>query len=339
MDVLLPLLPNGPLTMVMDRTTWHYGQTPLNILVLGGVVLPLIWTVLPHQGNVLGRTAPMRTLARSSGAARILLVARLLKVLPAKRWAVLIADREFVGKDWCVYLRWKGIKRCFWIKENTRIDDLLAKEQFQDLQPGEVRSVFEKAWVYGTWMRVVVTLSPAGDRVIVASDLSVLDILFTYKTRWSGMHLFGDEGPWAGTRRHPHDGSGQNLPAVRSALYRAGLDDPGWGSSAGSGPADAGQPGAESQKYGEDRMDTPQSGGALGMRHVLDVPGPLENSFSLSRRGKSTKYQLLRAVPPCRRICTVFSFSRSDSACKKLKNLIRAIDKRTRYIFVLIWIT
>ncbi len=172
LDVLLPLLPDGKLTLVMDRTTWHYGQTPLNILVLGvalgGVVLPLIWKVLPHQGN-------------SSGAARILLVAQLLKVLPAKRWAVLIADREFVGKQWCVWLRWKGIKRCFRIKENTRIDDLLARDQFQDLQPGEVRSVFENAWVYGTWMCVVVTLSPAGDRVIVASDLSVLDTLFTYK--------------------------------------------------------------------------------------------------------------------------------------------------------------
>ncbi|MGY2897149.1 hypothetical protein ACVWZX_005195 [Deinococcus sp. UYEF24] len=114
-------------------------------VALGGVVLPLIWKVLPHQGN-------------SSGAARILLVAQLLKVLPAKRWAVLIADRrasvvigavlpknELVGKQWCGWLRWKGIKRCFRIKENTRIDDLLAKDQFQNLQPGEVRSVFEKA--------------------------------------------------------------------------------------------------------------------------------------------------------------------------------------------------
>jgi len=175
LNVLLPLLPNGKLTLVMDRTTWHYGQTPLNLLVLGvtlgGVVLPLIWTVLPHQGN-------------SSSAARILLVARLLKILPAKRWAVLIADREFVGKEWCTYLRWKGIKRCFRIKENTRIDDLLAKDQFADLQPGEVRAVFENAWVYGNWMRVVVTLSPAGDRVIVASDLSVMDTLLTYKKRW-----------------------------------------------------------------------------------------------------------------------------------------------------------
>ena len=139
----------------------------------------------------------MRTLGRSSGAARILLVAQLLKVLPAKRWAVLIADRrasvvngsvlpksEFVGKEWCAYLRWRGIKRCFRIKENTRIDDLLAREQFKDLQPGEVRTVFEKAWVYSTWTRAVVTLSPTRDGVIVASDLSVLDILFAYQKRW-----------------------------------------------------------------------------------------------------------------------------------------------------------
>ena len=186
LDVLLPLLPGGRLTMVMDRTNWHYGQTPLNLLVLGvalgGVVLPLVWTVLPHQGN-------------SCSAARILLVAQLLKVLPAKRWAVLIADREFVGKEWCDYLRWRGIKRCFRIKENTRIDDELARDQFENLQPGEVRAVFEKAWVYGSLMQVVVTLSPAGERVVVASDLSVLDTLQTYQKRWgieTGQHDYGD---------------------------------------------------------------------------------------------------------------------------------------------------
>ncbi len=176
LNVLLPLLPDGKLLMVMDRTTWHYGQTPLNLLVLGvvlgGVVLPLVWTVLPHQGN-------------SSAAARILLVSRLLRVLPVKRWAVLIADREFVGKEWCVYLRWKGIKRCLRIKETTRIDDHLARDTFTNLQPGEVRALFERTWVYGSWMRVVVTLSPAGERVIVASDLPVLNVLRTYQKRWA----------------------------------------------------------------------------------------------------------------------------------------------------------
>jgi len=176
LNVLLPLLPEGKLTLVMDRTTWHYGETPLNILVLGvalgEVVLPLVWTVLPHQGN-------------SHTGARVLLVSQLLKTLPARRWAVLIADREFIGKEWCDYLRWKRIRMCLRIRENTRLDDELARDQFTDLKPGEVRSLFERAWVYGGWMQVVITLSPPGDRVIVISDLPFWDVLQTYRRRWS----------------------------------------------------------------------------------------------------------------------------------------------------------
>ena len=175
-DVLLPLLPDGRLTLIMDRTTWHYGQTPLNILVLGallgGAVIPLVWSMLPHQGN-------------SCTAARILLVARLLKVLPARRWAVVIADREFVGREWCSFLRWKRIRHCIRIRENTRIEDELVRDLFTTLQPGEVRTLFERTWVYGGWMHVVITLSPIGDRVIVASDLPVLDVLNTYRLRWA----------------------------------------------------------------------------------------------------------------------------------------------------------
>lgn len=175
-DVLLPLLPDGKLTLIMDRTTWHYGQTPLNILVLGalleGAVIPLVWSILPHQGN-------------SCTAARILLVARLLKVLPARRWAVVIADREFVGREWCLFLRWKRIRQGIRIRENTRIEDELVRDLFTTLQPGQVRPLFERTWVYGGWMHVVITLSPAGDRVVVASDLPVVDVLRTYRLRWA----------------------------------------------------------------------------------------------------------------------------------------------------------
>lgn len=174
-DVLLPLLPHSKLTLIMDRTTWHHGQTPLNILVLGallgGTVIPLVWSILPHQGN-------------SSTAARILLVARLLKVLPAKRWTVLIADREFIGQEWCSFLRWKRIRQCLRIRENTRLGDEVVRDLCTTLQPGQVRTLFERTWVYGGWMHVVLTLSPAGDRVVVASDLPVLEVLRTYRLRW-----------------------------------------------------------------------------------------------------------------------------------------------------------
>nr|WP_189012017.1 transposase [Deinococcus malanensis] len=174
-DVLLPLLPEGKLTVIMDRTTWHDGQTPLNILVLGailgGAVIPLVWSILPHQGN-------------SSTAARILLPRSPAQRAACQALGVLIADREFVGQEWCNFLRWKRIRQCLRIRENTRIEDELARELFITLQPGEVCTLFERTWVYGGWMHVVITLSPAGNRVIVASDLPVLDVLETFRRRW-----------------------------------------------------------------------------------------------------------------------------------------------------------
>lgn len=175
-DVLLPLLPPGRLTFVMDRTNWKLGQHDLNLLVLGvalgGVVLPLNWKVLPH-----GSSSEMR--------ARMFLVAQLLERLPASRWAVLIADREFVGEEWFSFLRGQGIKRCIRIRENTQLDALPARDAFQNLKPGEVRAVFEDVMVYGSLMQVVATLSPQGERVLVASDLSVWDTLTTYRLRWN----------------------------------------------------------------------------------------------------------------------------------------------------------
>ena len=44
---LISLLPKGKLVLTMDRTNWEYGETPLNLLVLGVVLerftLPLVF--------------------------------------------------------------------------------------------------------------------------------------------------------------------------------------------------------------------------------------------------------------------------------------------------------
>ena len=93
---LISLLPKGKQVLTIDRTNWDYGQTPLNLLVLGvvleGFTLPLVWVALPHGGC-------------SDSATRERLVARLLKSLPAKRWKALVGDREFVGQDWFTFLK------------------------------------------------------------------------------------------------------------------------------------------------------------------------------------------------------------------------------------------
>ncbi|GGL18102.1 hypothetical protein GCM10010844_41180 [Deinococcus radiotolerans] len=80
-------------------------------------------------------------------------------------------------------LRWKRIRQCIRIRENTRIEDELVQDLFTMLQLGQVRTLFERTWVYGGWMHMVITLSFEGDRVIVASDLPVLDVLRTYQLR------------------------------------------------------------------------------------------------------------------------------------------------------------
>lgn len=174
-DILLPLLSDGKLIFVMDRTNWKHGQRHINILalgvLLGGVVIPLVHDVLPHGGN-------------SDSERRIALVGRLLKVIPAKRWRVLIADREFVGESWFEFLRRKDLKRCIRIKETMRMDTLLVRDHFKNLMPGGVRGLMEKAWMCGSLMQVVATLSLEGERVIVASDLALWEVLQVYRMRW-----------------------------------------------------------------------------------------------------------------------------------------------------------
>lgn len=193
LDILLPLLPKGQLVFVMDRTNWKHGQTHLNILTLGvvvaGCVLPLVREVIEHSGNSCAQT-------------RIKLVTRLLKVIPAKRWKVLIADREFVGAAWFQFLRRKKIKRCIRIKETTRMDELLVRDNFRNLQPRQVRGLMEKACVYGSPMQVVATLSPEGERVIVASDLPIWETLSVYRWRWGWAAPF----VWTNLNRGPAQG-------------------------------------------------------------------------------------------------------------------------------------
>ena len=174
--LLLAQLPPGKLLMSLDRTTWEHGGTPLNLLVLGAVVhgftIPLVWVALDHTGN-------------SDTRARMWVVLKLLKALPARRWKGLVADREFIGADWFRFLRRQGIRRAVRIRKDTVLDELRADEWFSDLQPGQFRMIAEKTLVFGEWMRVVATRSPSGDLVIIATDFGVWETWKLYKLRWS----------------------------------------------------------------------------------------------------------------------------------------------------------
>ena len=178
-DVFLPLLisllPAGKLVMTLDRTNWEHGQTPLNLLVIGvvlaGFTLPLAWVALEHGGC-------------SDSATRQRLVARVLRVLPAKRWKALVADREFIGTQWFTFLRKRKIRRVIRLRADSVIDTLRAAVWFDDVQPGKLRCLFERGNVYGSVMQVVATRSADGDLIILATDVSIWEAWQLYQQRW-----------------------------------------------------------------------------------------------------------------------------------------------------------
>src|SRR4030095_3710811 len=81
----------GPWTLTLDRTNWQFGQTDLNILLLGivhqGLAYPLVWVVLPKAGN-------------SHTDERITVVEIFLDLFGKEQIACLLADREVVGPEW-----------------------------------------------------------------------------------------------------------------------------------------------------------------------------------------------------------------------------------------------
>lgn len=168
----------------LDRTNWDYGGTHINFLVLSIVVpgkcaIPLFWTELHRKGN-------------SDTKARIHLVERFIATFGVDRIASLMADREFIGKEWFAYLCKKGIIFFIRIKENTLVE--WGKNQtssvahfFHHLSYGETRVLHNKT-VHGCKVTIAGTYSTENELVIVVTNCinrSARDILKMFLKRWN----------------------------------------------------------------------------------------------------------------------------------------------------------
>lgn len=90
--LLVHLLPQRPpYKVVIDRTEWHFGSTPVNILMIGiahkKMAFPVAWTALPSGGG-------------SSASAHIDVLDRFLSVVDPGAIEVVMADREFISVTW-----------------------------------------------------------------------------------------------------------------------------------------------------------------------------------------------------------------------------------------------
>lgn len=111
--LIFNLLPNdGKLVLTIDRTNWKFGQTNINIFMLGvaykGVAFPLIFSMLNKRGN-------------SNIQERIDLVDRFIRLFGKDVIDCIVADREFVGEAWLNYLNLNNIRYYIRIRNNFRV--------------------------------------------------------------------------------------------------------------------------------------------------------------------------------------------------------------------------
>ena len=181
-----------PWTLVLDRTNWEFGKTPINILMVSliyrGLGIPLMWSFLPNRGN-------------SRVPDRLALLDRIMTTFPQARIACVMGDREFVGRAWLDWLNDNNIEFVLRFKENQYVErDGYVTESIadlaEDLSIGQTRVITH-------WRQLGEEPNPKRDRIklvilrLKANELLALvctgnphHALAKYRSRWTVETLF-----------------------------------------------------------------------------------------------------------------------------------------------------
>ena len=112
--LLLRLLPQtSGFVVVMDRTEWHFGQTPVNVLMVGlackGIAFPVLWDVLSKEGS-------------SSTEERKVLFERFLRLVEPDQIRAFVVDRKFIGQEgWLGFLFDRDVPFVIRIRSSRRV--------------------------------------------------------------------------------------------------------------------------------------------------------------------------------------------------------------------------
>lgn len=179
--VLRQLGDDTPKVICLDRTNWCFGKLKINIMALGiahrGTAFGFMWSMLPKSGN-------------SNQAERVSLMRRLVNILPAHKIKALVADREFIGKDWFTFLIQSNIN--FHIRLRMNIN---AKKQendvprlvyalFKNLPVGQALTLHNKYKICGQYLSVTGMKLVGGDYLILVTNGNPKDSFTFYKQRW-----------------------------------------------------------------------------------------------------------------------------------------------------------
>jgi hypothetical protein len=173
-------------TLILDRTNWKWGKTPINILMLSiayrGIGIPLFWVVLNLEGN-------------SCAEDRIDLLKRVVGRLGIDRIETLLADREFIGTRWFLFLIEQKIPFIVRVKQNSIVEI----GESGKLPLGRLRKWLSRKKVVNysinLWgLSLYVSIEKrrgAKEEMIVVSNLKFEDPLGVYRRRWEIETMFG----------------------------------------------------------------------------------------------------------------------------------------------------
>lgn len=111
--LIFNLLPKqDKLILSIDRTNWKFGQTNINIFMLGivykGVAFPLLFSMLDKRGN-------------SNSREHIELINRFIRLFGKDVIESIVADREFIGEQWLGFLNQNRIRYYIRIGNNFKV--------------------------------------------------------------------------------------------------------------------------------------------------------------------------------------------------------------------------
>ena len=184
--MIFSLLPcKDKLVLSMDRTNWKFGDFNINILMVGvtykGIAFPLIFSLLDKRGN-------------SNWEERKKLMERFISLFGADCIDCLVADREFIGKEWIGWLNimriryYIQIKQNFWVIRPSTGEKLRAWWLFNDLKLGQEKFHYKLFIMKGEYVYL------SGSRLKNSAGVPELQILISfnrpeegisqYKRRW-----------------------------------------------------------------------------------------------------------------------------------------------------------
>ena len=185
-NFVLSFFPEDKYIIALDRTCWKFGKNNINILflavVIGKISVPVYWHFLDYRGTC--DSALMQDTLN-----------RFITQFGKNRVKYLLADREFMSKEWLKYLIQNNIsfviplRKDMKVRIKTNLQTLAICKSFNHLNSNEYKEVDAVLW--GHNVRLGAYRNSKGELMVIVSNNDIkVEIFALYRYRWAIERLF-----------------------------------------------------------------------------------------------------------------------------------------------------